>query len=859
MSGRAAASPRRSSLRPAFAIARRELRGGLKGFGVFLACLALGVAAIAAVGSVRSAISEGLSREGQAILGGDAEIEFTYRFATPEERAWMQERAEAVSETVEFRSMVAAPGPDGQLDRALTQVKGVDDLYPLYGEARLSGGLTLDEALEARDGTWGVVMAQALVDRLGLAPGDRVRLGAAEYELRAVLEREPDEAAAGMAFGPRTLMHLAALEPSGLIAPGTLYDTDYRLRLAPDVDLEAMSSAMTAAFPEAGLRWRDRRNGAPGVQNFVERIGAFLVLVGLAALAMGGVGVSAAVRSYMERKTDTIATLKTLGAEGRTIFAIYLAQVGALAALGVGIGLAVGAAIPALAGPLLEDRLPVPALFDVYARPLWEAGTYGLLAALIFALWPLARARDVRAAALYREAGEGARSFPRPVYLGVIAALTALLVAAAVAFSGIWQIALGFAGGVAGALLVLWLAALGVRALAQRLSRGRALRGRPAARLALGAVGGSTGETSGVVLSLGLGLAVLAAVGQIDWNLRHVIDADLPAKAPAYFFVDVQNDQLPGFLERAEAYPGVEQIETAPMLRGVITRLDDVPARDATVPEEYQWVLRGDRGVTYAAAPPPGTEITEGEWWPEDYDGETLVSFSEEHGKGLGLKLGDTVTVSVLGREITARIANFRVVNFRDMGINFLMVMSPGVLAGAPHTHIATVYAEPAAEGGLLRELAGAYPNITAIRVRDAIDRVSEALRELASATRWGASVTLVTGIVVLIGAAAAGERRRVYEAAVLKTVGAARGLILRSFALRSALLGAAAGIVALAAGVAAGWAVMVFVMDAPYRFEPVSALVIVAGGAAASLLAGLAFAVRPLAARPAQVLRARE
>ena len=850
---------RRSSYGPAFAIARRELRGGLKGFGIFLACLALGVAAIAAVGSVRSAISEGLSREGRAILGGDAEVEFTYRFATPEELAWMQARALEVSGTVEFRSMVAAPAEDGELDRALTQVKGVDGAYPLYGEARLSGGLTLDEALENRDGTWGVVMAQALVDRLALAPGDRVRLGSADYELRAVLEREPDEAAAGMAFGPRTLMRVEALEPSGLIAPGTLYETDYRMRLAPDADLEQMSAAMTAAFPEAGLRWRDRRNGAPGVQNFVERIGAFLVLVGLAALAMGGVGVSAAVRSYMERKTDTIATLKTLGAEGRTIFAIYLAQVGALAALGVGIGLAVGALVPALAGPLLEDRLPVPALFDVYARPLWEAGTYGLLAALIFALWPLARARDVRAAALYREAGEGARAWPRPVYLALIAGLTAALVAAATAFSGIWQLALWFAGGVAGALAVLWLAAFGVRALGRRLSRGRALRGRPATRLALGAVGGASGETSGVVLSLGLGLAVLAAVGQIDWNLRTIIDADLPERAPAYFFVDVQNDQLDGFLERAQAYPGVEDIETAPMLRGIITRLNDVPAREARVPEDYQWVLRGDRGVTYAAEPPPGTEITEGEWWPADYAGEPLVSFSEEHGKGLGLEIGDTVTVSILGREITARVANFRVVNFRDMGINFLMAMSPGVLAGAPHTHIATVYAEPSAEAGLLRELAGAYPNITAIRVRDAIDRVSEALGQLAEATRWGASVTLVTGIVVLVGAAAAGERRRVYEAAVLKTVGAARGLILRSFALRSALLGAAAGIVALAAGVIAAWAVMVFVMDAPYRFEPVSALVIVAGGALASLVAGLVFAVRPLAARPAQVLRARE
>ena len=844
----------------AFRLARRELRGGLKGFGVFLACLALGVAAIAAVGSVRMAISEGLSQEGQAILGGDAELEFTYRFAEPEERAWMERVSERVSETVDFRSMAVAPKAEGA-ERALTQVKGVDGAWPLYGAAEFSGGISQGDALGLRDGVWGLVMAPALIDRLGLAVGDRVRLGRGEYELRAALEVEPDAAAGGFGLGPRTLLRLEALEQSGLLAPGTLFESEYRLRLTPDADLDALASEAVARFPESGLRWKDRRNGAPGVADFVNRIGAFLVLVGLAALAMGGVGVSAAVRSYMERKTASIATLKTLGASGRVIFAVYLIQVGALAALGVAIGLALGAAVPAVAGPLMGDMLPVPALFDVYAAPLWEAGIYGMLAALIFALWPLARAREVRAAALYRESAEGAGGWPRPAYLALIGGLTAGLVGAATAFSGIWQVALGFAGGVAGALAVLWLAAMGVARLARPAARSRAVRGRPALRLALGAIGGPGGETSGVVLSLGLGLAVLASVGQIDWNLRNVITNDLPENAPAFFFVDVQTDQLPGFLEAAEGHEGVTAIETAPMLRGIITRLDGVPAAEAEaqVPEDYRWILRGDRGVTYSAAPPPGTEITEGEWWPEDYAGETLVSFSEEHGRGLGLEIGDLITVSVLGREITARIANFRVVNFRDMGINFLMVMSPGALTGAPHTHIATVYAEEGSEGGLLRDVAGAYPNITAIGVRDAIDQVADGLRELAAATRWGASATLLTGIVVLIGAAAAGERRRVYEAAVLKTLGASRRTILASFALRAGLLGAAAGAVAIVAGGIAGWAVMVLVMDASYVFEPVSALVIVIGGAALSLLAGLGFAARPLGARPAQVLRARE
>ena len=849
-----------AGLSVAFRLARRELRAGLRGFGVFLACLALGVAAIAAVGSVRSAISEGLTREGAAILGGDAEITVTYRFADPEERAWMEARAAEVSEIVDFRSMATFEDPStGETVRALTQVKGVDGAWPIYGAPVLSGDVTLEAALERRDGVWGVVMAPALIDRMGLEIGDRVRLGVADYELRAALEREPDQAGGGFGLGPRTLLLTEALAESQLLAPGTLYETEYRLRLPEGADLDALAAELTRTFPESGMRWRDRRNGAPGVQNFVDRIGSFLVLVGLAALAMGGVGVSAAVRSYMERKTETIATLKTLGAEGRTIFAVYLIQIGALAVLGVALGLALGAGLPALAGPLLEARLPVPALFDVYARPLAEAALYGLLTALIFALWPLAQAREVRAAALYREAVEGVRALPRAGYLVAIGVLAAALVGAAVWLSGVWQLALGFAAGVVGALAVLRAAAFGLTRLARRLARSRAVRGRPALRLALGAVGGPTGDTAGVVLSLGLGLAVLAAVGQIDWNLRNVINSELPEKAPAYFFVDVQNDQLDGFLERARAFPGVERVDTAPMLRGVITKLDGVPAREAQIDEAAEWVLRGDRGVTYAAAPPPGTRITEGEWWPEDYQGETLVSFAEEEGRELGLKIGSTLTVSVLGREITARVASFRVVDFRDMGINFLMVLDPNAMRGAPHTHIATVYATPESEGPLLRELAGAYPNITAVRVRDAIDQVSEALGDLAAATRWGASVTLLTGIVVLIGAAAAGERRRVYEAAVLKTVGAARRSILASFALRAALAGAAAGAVALAAGALAGWGVITRVMDADYAFEPVSAVTIVVGGALASLVAGLLFALRPLAARPARVLRAQD
>jgi len=842
-------------MRMAWRIARRELRGGIRGFRIFLACLALGVAAIAAVGTVRQSIEEGLAREGAVILGGDAEMEFTYRFASEDERSHMAHIAEAVSETVDFRSMAVMDAEDGP-ERALTQIRGVDGAYPLYGSVALGPEMPLAEALEQQDGRYGAVMQQVLIDRMGMEIGDIFRLGTQEFELRAALLIEPDGASGGFSLGPRTIVSLAGLEGTGLLEPGTLFNTEYRLRLPQGADLAALEDEAEQLFRDQGMRWQDARNGAPGVQRFVERIGAFLVLVGLAGLAVGGVGVSSAVRAYLEGKVTTIATLKTLGASSGTILAAYFLQIGVLTLIGLALGLMLGALAPLALFPIISAQLPVPVAFSLYPAPLAEAALYGALTALIFTLLPLARTEQVRAASLFRDAGGASMTWPRLPYLLVIGFLAIGLSAAAIGFSGTTFLATWTIGGILGALLLLALAAWAIKSLARRLGKSRALRGHTALRLALGSVGGRGSEAASVVLSLGLGLSVLAAVGQIDSNLRAAIQADLPDVAPSYFFVDIQTDQLQPFLDRVEADPAVSRVETAPMLRGVVTQINGQPAREVA---GNHWVLRGDRGVTYSTTAPPADQITQGQWWPDDYSGPPLMAFAAEEATEIGLSLGDEITVNILGRDITARLAAFREVDFSNAGIGFVLTLNEAALAGAPHTHIATVYAEQEAEAAILRDVAGDAPNITAIRVRDALDNVADALRGIAAATSYGALATLITGFVVLIGAAAAGERARVFEAAVLKTLGAVRGTVLASFAIRSAILGGAAGLVAIATGALGGWAVMTFVMETTYRFEPVSAFAIVIGGALATLIAGLAFALRPLAARPARILRARE
>lgn len=827
-------------------LAWRELRGGIAGFRIFLLCLALGVAAIAAVGLVRAGIERGLADQGAVLLGGDAEMQFTYRRADDTELAWMKAHAARVSEMIDFRSLAVA----GE-ERALTQVKAVDDAWPLVGSVGLDQG-TLDQALAVKDGTPGAVMEQVLADRLGLTRGATFRLGTQAFHLGAILTSEPDTATAGFALGPRTIVRTADLAKSGLLAPGTLFQSHYRL-LAPQADLEQLQADAKAAFGTKGMEWADRRNAAPGVERFVDRMGAFLILVGLAGLAVGGVGVASAVSAYLEGKTATIATLHVLGAEGRLIFQSYLMQIGALAVLGIAGGLVLAAVAVALASPLIAGALPFPVAFTLTFGPLAEAALYGLLSALLFTLWPLARAERLRAAALYRG---GFGGWPRAGRMGLILAVAGALTLAAVVLSGTWTLALGTLGGVAAALALLAVLAVGLRALARRLARANLLRGRLALRAAVAALGSPRGETVAAVLSLGLGLSVLATVGQIDGNLRAAITRDLPDRAPSFFVLDIQDDQIEPFRAMLAADPAVNKVEDAAMLRGLITQINGRPAREVV---GDHWVVMGDRGITFADTPPEGTTITEGTWWPKDYAGPPQLSFAADEAKEMGLKLGDTMTINILGRDITATITSFRKVTFQNAGMGFVTAIDPAAVKGAPHSSIATIYAAPEAEARILKSLSDTFPNITAVPVKEAIARAAGALDAIGTATRWAAAAVLVTGIAVLIGAAAAGERARDYEAAVLRVLGAGRGRILLSFTLRAALTGLLAGLVALLVGALAGWAVCRLVMDVPYRFEVLPALAIVGAGMAATLVAGIVYAIRPLSRRPARVLRATE
>ena len=793
-------------------LARRELRGGLGGFRIFLACLTLGVAAIATVQSVSSGVMEGLRDDGQAILGGDIAIRRIYRPAEGPELAHLQSTAQ-FSASSEMRVMARSTGDDA----TLVELKAVDGAYPLYGELRLAGGGSLAEALEQRGGTWGAAIEETLLTRLAVDIGDTIRVGEATLEVRAVIEHEPDRVAGGFSLGPRVMVTPEALAITDLVTEGSQIYYHMKLRLPSRDDVIPYVEDLRERFPDAGWRVRDYTDAAPSLERMVRRLTQFLTLVGLTALLVGGVGVGNAVKSYLDGRIATIATLKCLGGSGRLVFQTYLTQIGILSAVGIAMGLAIGAVAPMVVNQVVSDLLSVTARAGLYPMALATASAFGVLTALTFSLWPLARARDISAADLFRDVVAPNRRWPRPAFVLATAASGLALAGLAIATAEERFFAIWFVIGAAATILLFRLASGLVIAGARRLGRPR----QPGLRLALANLCRPGAPTSSVVLSLGLGLTVLVTIALIEGNMSRQITESLPDEAPAFFFVDIQRDQMEPFTDMVNAMEGTGNLDKVPSLRGRIVKINGQPARDMLVNREHAWILRGDRGLTFAAEARPEHKVVEGEWWPADYAGPPLVSIYRDVASAFGIGIGDRISVNVLGRDIEAEVANVREIDWGTMEINFVLVFSPSPMNAAPHTFLATIQASDAVEGQVQRVVTQSFPNVTTVRIKDALEMVNDILRKIGTAVRATAGITLVAGTLVLAGAIAAGHRRRVYDSVVLKVLGATRATVLRAFLIEYGLLGLITAGIAAVIGSVAAWAVLTWVMEAEWIFIP--------------------------------------
>ena len=842
-----------------FSIALREVRAGGNGFAVFVACIALGVAVITGVGALGDAIRTSFEKQGAALLGGDVTLARPHARATEPELSWLA-RQGTMSESANVRAM--ARRPDGE-EQALVEIKGIDERYPLVGALQLSDGLSLSDALFKTDG---VALEPILLDRLNLKIGERIQLGRTEFTIRATILAEPDKIADRMTVGPRILIATRNLGTTGFIDPGSLVTWRYALTLSDAAaaansgtaaaGLQAFRTHAASALPENGFTIRDRRDPSPQVTRTLDRLRQFLTLLGLTALLVGGVGVANAVETYIDRRRAVIATMKSLGATARVIFNIHLAQVMLFAALGTAIGLALGALVPSLIASLYADVLPIKTDIAISPGSLLLAAAYGLLVALVFTLWPLGRAEMIKPAVLFRDEVSQEGGWPP----------RRILIATAIAVAGLFGLAV--LGAEAKLLAVYYclavVAALAIFAglgtllgwAARRIPRPR----RPELALALGDIGAPGGLTRSVVLSLGTGLSLLVAVALVDRSIVAELEGRVPGTSPNYFVLDISKSELPAFTDLVlKTAPGTE-IHTAPMLRGRIIKIGDTPVEKVKAKPEHAWVLNGDRGLTYADTVPEGSTVTEGQWWPANYDGPPLVSFEGEIAKGLGLKIGDTVTVNVLGRNVEARIANLRDVKWESLALNFVLVFTPNTLQGAPHKVLATLTlpkdAPLALEASLARDIGKAFPAVTAIRVKDALNQFTAVFVRIMTAIRVAGSITLAAGALVLAGALATAQRRRIKQAVILKTLGATRRRILTTHFVEYGILAICTALIATLVGGVCAWIVVTKVMKLEFTFGPMA--VVQALGVALALvgLFGGLGTWRVLAARPVPYLR---
>lgn len=829
--------------------AGRELRSGVAGFRILLACLALGVAALAAAGSTAEAFRQGLAAQARTILGGDLSASVQGRRFTPAERKAFAALGR-VTDAVRVRAM--AQGPSGE--RRLAEVRGVDGAYPLAGAVGLEGAADLRRALgDSAEGS-GAAVETALLDRLRLKLGDTLKVGDAAFIVRAVLTSEPDRLGRGFALGPRVLVSRRALERSGLVEADSLFGETARIALPDARDPAPVIAALHKQLPKSGAELRGRNEAAAGLRKLIDQLEYFLGFVGLTSLLAGGLGVSTAVSSYLDSRRPGIAVLKALGAGAGLIRNTYLIQLACLSALGIAMGLAVGAAAPLILGQVVKGRLPVPALFAVYSGPLLRAALFGALTAAAFSLLPLARARATTPAALFR------RDDGRRLSIGTET------VGAAVAFAGLVGLTVLTAptrttagvmvAGVSVAFALLWAlgrtAAFGAGRL-RRLVRGPG-------RIGLANLAGPRSAARTATPAIGLGVALLTTVMLVQGSLVRQVSEVAPNSAPALVFTQIPGERAAEFDRLLTPSLGpltLDRYRRTAFATARITGLRGRPLDARRIAPEGRWAFDRDISVAAIGAAPPDAGVTAGRWWPADYAGPPLVVLDQEVARSAGLTPGDALTLSVLGRDLETRIAALRHVEWGGFGTSFALIIDPAALAGAGLRHVAIAKANRAQETETLRALGRDFPAVNVISVREQLEAATKLFDQLSLAVRGAAAVAGAAGVLVLIGALAATARARAKEAAVLKVLGAARREVLTAYTIEYLAVGLIAGAAGVVLGTAAAWPVVVKVFKFGWSVDWAALAVMLAGVGAFCALSGAIAATAALAHRPAPTLRA--
>jgi putative ABC transport system permease protein len=816
-------------------LALSELRHGWRHFSVFIACLVLGVAVMAAVGMMSRAIDAALEREAQSLLGGDIEVS-TGAPLSAEQLAELESLGR-VSHVITLRSMMQ----HGELP-TLIEIKAVDATYPMLGALELHESTTPEEALSGD----GIIADTSLLSQLDIPLGTEISIGNASYHIRATIRKEPDRAVQIFNFGPRVLMTHEALARSGLLSPLSLAKYRYRVLLNAPEQHSALAEQLTAKHEKDSWQVSTGTDGNATLKRFINQLTAFLTLCGIATFLIAGIGIGSSARAYLQKKSHTIAVMKMMGATRGTILKTYQLTLGLLA-LGGG---AIGVAVALVAAHFL---LPLAETSGALLLPALTAAWYGLLITFLFSMPALLGTPEVRPAILFRSRTATMSYRMNQKLLGILFGLISLILTTMILSIRDTVLVLGTAGLITAAFLLFG----GSAALVKRAARHIHPR-RPWLKLALGNLHRPGSTITTVMFAIGISLTVLVALTLTEANFQARITSVAEEKAPTLFMMDIQPHQKESLQQVLSDAAGAENVMLQPMLRTRITALAGQPVMVENIAEDVRWAVRSDRGLSYSATQPKNAVISQGEWWAADYTGEPLVSVDERFLDGMGLKLGDTITLDVLGEPITARISNARRIDYTTFQINFSLMLSPGVVEDYPQTWLATVHQkhDPEAEKQLLRQLAREFPGITIIRTAEAVTLVREVMGYISAALRVAVLISLIAGMLVLASTLRAAMEQRMYDTAVLKVLGARKRDILKTYSAEWTLLALITSAIACALGTLGSWLVMLRFPGEGFSIMPEVTLLTAAGAIIVVWTTGYLSNHQLFRLRPARLLR---
>lgn len=846
-------------------MAWRETRAAWRHFLYFLVCIAIGVGALTGVSLFGTQVERTVTKEARGLLGGDLEIRLTRRISPQGLEALdsLVERGIALTHVSELVAMAAQAEPSGGgQPTQIVELKAVEPEYPLFGSLRVEPDNDLSELLRLQDQDcserlcFGVVVQESLLIRMGLAVGDRLKIGEGLFVITGVVRTEPDRMANAFSLGPRVLMSQEGLRSAELIKVGSRIRERFLLKIPSHMPLDPLLYELRGRLASESARVSSYREAQPQLKQSLDQLTRYLGLIGLTALFVGGLGVATSVHAFVREKLNTIAILKTVGADSQTIVLTYglqalmLGLVGSLVGLFIGMTLHLGlpwviAAV--MASDLLDQLGFASGGMGLSLPPLLKGLALGMLSTLLFTLWPLLTIREVKPARIFRRdvAPSGSilssgrtRWWNSWRTLDRIKLLVAIGIGLGLAFLSIWQagswkVGLLFILAFAAAVCLLGAAASASLMAARKWPRPEAL----ALRQAVGNVTRPGSQVVSMTIAIGIGVMVVTTVSLVEQSLLAQVGESRPTDAPTFFFIDIQPDQAEGMVNLLRQRSGDPHPQLTPLVRSRLSAVKDEPVTFEPMSEEEEqraktaqkeerrrkWFLTREYVLTFLQDLPKDNKVIRGEWWkPGQVLSEPLISIEEDAARQLGVTVGDTIELDIQGVPITGEISSIRSVEWGNMSTNFFMIFSPGTLEGAPHTYVATVRVAPSDEVPLQQAVVAAFPNVTAINIGDVLDSFARVLDRLSLAIRAVALFCVLAGGLVMAAALAATRYRRLYESVILKALGATRGVIARSFALEYAMLGALGGFLGIALASALSWAVLETVFDLSWSLQPI-------------------------------------